>query len=608
MKRLLPIALAVMALAAFARSAESWDDQADKRKAEYIFLESQNAFGRDEYDAYMALSKRAFELDSADLDIGASWAAIEMAQTNDSATFARAYARLKARYVTDPSNFEAGAIFASVARKSNHYDDYVRTWEMLDSAYPSMTQPAQELAEAYLIASLLGDTAKYAMALDIYDRLEGGMGKTIMLTSFKNRAYLLHGDTAMAIKAINELVEHAPKDSYVAMYAGDTYAFLKDTDSALRYYDLACRLDSANGAAYMQKANLYSQLGDSLAFDREVFKALRSQNLEVEPKLDILKEYVSRLYTDSTQEQRIRRTFEDLEQMHSGEPEIHTLYSSYLYEIDDYAGAAEQMNYATALDPSNEKYWAMEVQSLAMAADTLALIDKSRQAMKRFPASLYFPTMAATGENFLGHTARAIDIIDSIDTSQGQQPFALSEIVAFKGDLYTLMGDTATALATYEKALELNPDNYMALNNAAYFMAENGIDLDKAERYSSKAVRNNDNNATFLDTYAWVLFKKKDYTLAKQYIDMTLNLYGVGPAAESADSTTAAAAAAAAAAFSNVSDKEIGPEIYEHAGDIYFMCQEPQKALEYWEKAAALDPDNKTLARKVKHRTYFFSK
>lgn len=589
-----------MAMAAFAKSSDNWDDEANSRKARYIFLESQNALGRDEFDAYYTLAKRAFELDSADLDIGSAWGAVQMAQASDSATFERAYQRMKARYVTDPSNFEAGAIFAQVARQTSRYADYERTWEMLDSAFPTMTQPAEQLAQAYIISSLLGDTAKYAKALAIYDRLEAGTGKNIQLTSMKARAYLAHGDTASMISEIEALVQHAPKDSYVALYAGDSYAYLKDNEKALKYYDLACMLDSTNGAAYMQKANLYSQLGDSVAFDREVFKALRSQNLEVEPKLDILREYVSRLYADSAQEHRIRRTFDELEQMHSGEPEIHTLYSSYLYEISDYAGAAEQMGYATSLDPANEKYSSMEVQMLAMAGDTLAWIAKARQAMERFPSSLYFPTMAATGENALGHTAEAIALLDSVDLDNAQQPMAISDVIAFKGDLYTLMGDTATALATYEKALEFNPDNYMALNNAAYFMAENGIDLDKAERYSSKAVRNNDNNATFLDTYAWVLFKKKDYTLAKQYIDMTLNLYGAGPASENADTGSEP--------VPDSDGREIGPEIYEHAGDIYFMCQEPKKALEYWKKAAELDPDNEILRLKVKHRTYFFSK
>ncbi len=36
------------------------------------------------------------------------------------------------------------------------------------------------------------------------------------------------------------------------------------------------------------------------------------------------------------------------------------------------------------------------------------------------------------------------------------------------------------------------------------------------------------------------------------------------------------------------------------------MNGEPQKALEFWEKALALDPDNELLQRKVKHKTYFY--
>ena len=47
-------------------------------------------------------------------------------------------------------------------------------------------------------------------------------------------------------------------------------------------------------------------------------------------------------------------------------------------------------------------------------------------------------------------------------------------------------------------------------------------------------------------------------------------------------------------------------DVYEHAGDIYFMDGEPDRALEYWKDALKLDPDNELLQRKVRHKTYFF--
>ncbi len=84
-------------------------------------------------------------------------------------------------------------------------------------------------------------------------------------------------------------------------------------------------------------------------------------------------------------------------------------------------------------------------------------------------------------------------------------------------------------------------------------------------------------NATSLDTYAWVLFKRKDYAKAREVIDRTLEL-----------------------------TDERSEEILEHAGDIYFMDGEPDEAVELWKEALELAPDNKLLEKKVKHKTYFF--
>jgi len=49
-----------------------------------------------------------------------------------------------------------------------------------------------------------------------------------------------------------------------------------------------------------------------------------------------------------------------------------------------------------------------------------------------------------------------------------------------------------------------------------------GGDLDKAERMSGRVVEHFPNNATYLDTHAWVLFKKGEYILAKFYMESAI--------------------------------------------------------------------------------------
>ena len=49
------------------------------------------------------------------------------------------------------------------------------------------------------------------------------------------------------------------------------------------------------------------------------------------------------------------------------------------------------------------------------------------------------------------------------------------------------------------------------LNNYAYFLSEENKDLDKAHKMAKKVFEKFPQMPTYVDTYAWVLFIKKDY-------------------------------------------------------------------------------------------------
>ena len=151
-----------------------------------------------------------------------------------------------------------------------------------------------------------------------------------------------------------------------------------------------------------------------------------------------------------------------------------------------------------------------------------------------------------------------------------------SDLLGGKGDVYAAMGDTVQAVGCYEQALKLYPGNTGILNNYAYYLAQRGENLDRAERMSAITVKSSPGNATFLDTYAWVFFKKKDYKMALFYIESALN---------NLDSPSA--------------------EVLEHYGDILFFDEQTDKAVEQWQKALELDESNELLMRKFNDRTYY---
>ncbi len=93
---------------------------------------------------------------------------------------------------------------------------------------------------------------------------------------------------------------------------------------------------------------------------------------------------------------------------------------------------------------------------------------------------------------------------------------------------------------------------------------------------SGRVVEKFPDNSTYLDTHAWVLFKKGEYTLAKFYME---------------------------AAIKNGGDENA--TLLEHYGDILFMLQKLDEAKKYWEKARSLGGASAVLDRKIKEQKYF---
>lgn len=101
-----------------------------------------------------------------------------------------------------------------------------------------------------------------------------------------------------------------------------------------------------------------------------------------------------------------------------------------------------------------------------------------------------------------------------------------------KVDLFCILADTCHQLGEvsrsfsyYEKALKLDPHCSQALNNYAYFLSERGEKLAKAEKMSRIAVDLRPEDATYLDTYGWILFLRGKAKEAKPFFKKAM-LYG----------------------------------------------------------------------------------
>ncbi|HKK47707.1 MAG TPA: tetratricopeptide repeat protein [Alkalispirochaeta sp.] len=85
-------------------------------------------------------------------------------------------------------------------------------------------------------------------------------------------------------------------------------------------------------------------------------------------------------------------------------------------------------------------------------------------------------------------------------------------------------GKTAPAIANLEKALKIDQDNANALNSLGFILAENGVQMEIAERYCQRAVERFPQNAAYLDSLALVYRRQGRLQRAKELYEQAVRV------------------------------------------------------------------------------------
>lgn len=97
--------------------------------------------------------------------------------------------------------------------------------------------------------------------------------------------------------------------------------------------------------------------------------------------------------------------------------------------------------------------------------------------------------------------------IKTVEAAQANEPASAVPALTL-AMLYDATGSHDQSRPFYQKVLQREPDNPMALNNLAYIMAEQGADLDQALTMVQKAKQKLPNNPEVSDTLGWIYIKK----------------------------------------------------------------------------------------------------
>ena len=541
--------------------------QANRVKATYVLMEAQRQHFLEHDDAFYHLIAYAYSLDSTNTSIAFYMGVAKFERTSFEHTdeLTAALAQMRKHVEAHPEDKYEARLYAHAAFLVNQYQEGLRVLNIQHQLHPQDDNLLSTMADAY------EKTSDYKKALAIYDTLQQWRGQSVELSSAKLKAYQALNDTTGAIHEMRALLASAPTNADYNLAMGKMLFMFGYRDSAMVYYDKAQQYEPDNGLTYLTKAEYYLALGDTLNYDRQTYQALVSTDLDVESKLQILVNYTKTLLSAKDTTHRTDHLFDVLIEQHPLEPQIRVLYSEYLMFIDNNEGAAEQIDYALNLDPTNEELWTRLMAYYLYAGNYEKAIEVGDKAIRLNPDNVELYSYLGSSCYSVKQYDKAIEVYDKalaiLDSTQVDDR---SNLLSGKADVKFAMGDTIAAFALYDQSLDLNPDNPGTLNNYAYFLALSNRDLDKAERMSAKTIVEDAANPTYLDTYAWVFYMRKEYTMAQLYIEMAIN-----------------------------NEEQPTSELFEHYGYILLANGDKQKALEQWRKAIELKPDNEQLVKQI---------
>lgn len=419
---------------------------------------------------------------------------------------------------------------------------------------------------------------KFSQALETLDEIEKLQGNPDFIAQNRVEIYEETNKFKKAEKVFLDLIQSFPSNSEYKSSLGDLYFRHKKLKEALSTYQEVINEDSLNGLVYFKIAHLYKVKADTFNYKKYLIKGLYHENVELEFKLSQIYPYVE----DSTSLPFTNAEYFDLVKklttIHPYSSELFTFYAYFGEETIGKEASISALETSLLLDENQLDVWQQFLGKVFSLPDSVKFYEYLPRAIDLFPTDPVLNYFGGLSSFISNNYDDAIKYLNLASSQKGLRDAFYADIYSLLGDSYYKKDNYTAAYESFDKSLSYDGNRVIVLNNYAYYLSVNNHELSKAESMISRVMELEPLNPTYLDTYAWVLFKRGKFLDALFIMEQVIDL-----------------------------EDEPSGVLYEHYGDILYMNDEPEEALEYWIKALELKDSEVSdkLEQKIKDKRYY---
>jgi len=455
-----------------------------------------------------------------------------------------------------------------IYRSCGKTEKAINVYKSLIKTYPKQSEFYNDLANSYIEINNLKS------ALNTYSKIESLFGVDELTTLNKVKIYIARNDKKNAIKQYKLLIITYPNEISYKHLLAEFYLQCHDLDEAASCYKEILEIENS-GYAHLGLATCFYYQSDIPNYVSELKLFFKSLDVLPEVKVGIMNDFMEQIKDSKLMFDYGLDLSETLLSVYPSNADCNLIYSVFQINLGHLDIARKAIIISLSERKDIFKAWENLLFIDNHLSDWSSLYSHSSEAIQYYPNNPDFYYLNGLSAYLLSHYDNAIKSFDFGIKLISKLDDNYVHFLSILGECYYKIDNKSQAFKYFDEALVVDPNNLTTLNNYAYYLSLDKVNLDKAISMSKITIETEKNNSTYLDTYAWILFVRKEYTNALKYIELA-NKYMTQPNAD----------------------------VIEHYGDILYANDRIDEAIQQWQKALFFGEGSGRLNEKIENKQY----